>query len=323
LTLNLFYQEPEYDRWLPFDRHIRRPLRRLLRGRPVPGGHTLVFLNLVKGLECLGVSYRINDFRYIRRHADDLACIVGKPHVLLEREWRNPVLFGAAVFSHPSDCPALFEQRPVRRVLVPGPWMQRMFEPYYGDRVTAWPVGIDTDEWSPMGREKSVDILLYDKVRWEHERFEDDLIEPLRTSLRRRGCSISEIRYGHYKPQDLRDALSRCRAAVFLCEHETQGLAYQQMLSSGVPIFAWDRGGVWRDPAYYPRFVEGPVTSVPYWDERCGHTFIDAAQFEVRFDEFWAAARAGAFQPRSYVLDNLTLERCARAYLDIVERIAD
>ena len=97
----------------------------------------------------MGVSYRINDYRYAKRHPDELACIVGKPHVLDMFQWRNPIMFGAAVFSHPLCDPDLLMRFPVRRVLVPGEWMRQMWEPYYGDAVVAWPVGIDTDYWNP------------------------------------------------------------------------------------------------------------------------------------------------------------------------------
>jgi glycosyltransferase involved in cell wall biosynthesis len=316
VTLNLFYQEPDPDRWVAFDRYPRRMLRRLVRGRPRPGGQRMVFLNLMKGLDRLGVPYRVNDFAHARRSPEELACIIGKPHVLFEREWKNPVLFGASVFSHPLDCPDLFDRYPVRRMLVPGEWMRRMCEPYYGDRVTPWPVGIDTDEWCPGPASKSTDLLVYDKVRWEHERHEQALIEPIRAVLRKAGRNFEEIRYGAYQPAELKAALARCRAAVFLCEHETQGLAYQQMLSSGVPVLAWDRGGCWQDPEYYPDRVQfGPVTSVPYWDERCGARFTSGDDFAPAFERFWDAVHAGTFAPREYVLENLTLERCAHKYL--------
>jgi glycosyltransferase involved in cell wall biosynthesis len=317
--LSLFYDEPESDRWLRFDRYPRRVIRRVVRGVARPGGQKMVFLNLAKGLDRLGVPYRVNDYRHAKRHPEELVCIVGKPHVLFERDWRNPILFGAAVFSHPLDCPDLFERYPVRRMLVPGEWMRRMCEPYYGDRVRAWPVGIDTDEWRPRPEPKTVDVLIYDKVRWEHDAYDVSLLQPLKNALSRRGLTWEELRYGRYEPTDLGEALARCRAAVFLCEHETQGLAYQQMLSADVPIFAWDRGGYWQDPDYFPDRVKfGPVTSVPYWDERCGMTFRDAAAFEADFGEFWEGVRSGQFAPRDYVLNNLTLEIAAAAYLEHV-----
>ena len=316
MTLNLFYQEPDPDRWVPFDRYPRRIVRRIVRGEQRPGGQMMVFLNLVKGLDRIGVPYRVNDFRHVRRHPDELACIVGKPNVLFDHEWKNPVLFGASVFSHPLVCPDLFERYPVRHMLVPGEWMREMFEPYYGDRVSAWPVGIDTDAWAPTGEPKQTDFLLYDKVLWDHEAHEESLIRPIKDALDRRGLTYTELRYGSYEPDDLAAALRQCRAAIFLCEHETQGIAYQQMLSSGVPILAWDRGGFWQDPEFYPDRVQfGPVSSVPYWDERCGVKFEDAEAFEPALDEFQERLSKGQFEPRDYMLENLTLEKCAGEYV--------
>ena len=107
---------------------------------------------------------------------------------------------------------------------------------------------------------------------------------------------------------------------IFLCEHETQGIAYQQALSCGVPILAWDQQGPWRDPSYYPKKVTfEPVTSVPYWDERCGLRFADISEFAFRWDEFWYAAGKNRYAPRSYILENLTLEKSALRYLEFVD----
>jgi hypothetical protein len=47
--LNLFYEELDRDRLFPYDRHPRRMIRRLVRGKPKPGGQTRVFLNLCCG----------------------------------------------------------------------------------------------------------------------------------------------------------------------------------------------------------------------------------------------------------------------------------
>ena len=280
-TLNLFYEEPDFDRWLPFDRYPRSLIRRIVRGRPRAGGQTRVFLNLCAGLDIMAIPYRINGYRYIERHPDELACIIGKPHVLNKTHWRNPILFGAAVYSHPLADPDLLKRLPVRKVLVPGEWMRQMCEPYYGGAVVDWPVGIDTESWKrDLDTQKTFDFLLYDKVRWEHQNYELTLIEPIRQELRRRGFTYSEIRYGYYEEETFREKLRTSRAMIFLCEHETQGIAYQQALACGIPILAWDRRGYWRDPEFYPHRVKfGPVTSVPYWDERCGRTFADAGEF--------------------------------------------
>jgi hypothetical protein len=324
-VLNLFYEEPEGDRWLPFDRYPRRIVRRILRGEPEIGGHKRISLNLRAGLDRLGIRYRINDYDHARRNPHELVCIIGKASVLDKVEWKNPILFGAAVFSHPLDDPRLFDRLPVRKILLPGAWMKEMWRPYWDDAVAVWPVGIDTDRWQPREpAEKPFDVLLYDKVRWDHERYESSLIEPIRDTLRQAGRSFREIRYGAYRETEFEAALAQCGAMVFLCEHETQGIAYQQALAAGVPILAWDRGGYWLDPAYFPHRVKfQPVTSVPYWDERCGRIFAAIEEFDNAWRQFWEEFKSGHYDPRAYILDNLTLEKCAQHYMHLVQSVSD
>jgi hypothetical protein len=323
-VLNLFYEELDGDRWLPLDRFPRRIVRRVLRGKPRIGGQKRVFLNLCAGLDRLGIRYRLNDYQHARQHPDELVCIVGKAHVLDRMKWQNPILFGAAVFSHPLDDPHLFERLPIRKVLLPGAWMKEMWRPYWDEPVAVWPAGIDTDRWRPREvAAKPFDVLLYDKVRWDHERYESRLIEPIRGRLRQAGRSFREIRYGAYDEVEFEAALARCRTMIFLCEHETQGIAYQQALACGVPILAWDRGGYWQDPHYFPDKVKyRPVSSVPYWDDRCGRTFAAIEQFDDAWRRFWDEFLSGRYDPRSYILESLTLEKCAQHYLHQVRSIS-
>jgi hypothetical protein len=321
MILNLFYEDKE-DRWLPWDRHIRPVIRRLLFGKPRPSGQVRMFLNLCAGLDKLGIGYRVNDYSYIQNHPDELACIIGRSFVLDKIQWKNPILLGVAVYNHPLDDPNLFNRLPVKTVLVPGEWCAEMFRQYWPD-TEVWPVGIDTDRWLPSReQEKTVDVLLYDKIYWDRDRFVPGLIEPIRSQLRKEGRSFSEIRYGNYQEEDYQAALSRCRTMIFLCQNESQGIAYQQALSCGVPVFAWDPGGSWKDPDYFPHKVRyEPVSSVPYWDDRCGMKFVDIATFKAEWQKFWAQSEAGGFKPREYVLDCLTLERQARQYYEIAQGI--
>lgn len=323
--LNLFYEEPESDRWLPLDRYPRRMIRRLVRGKPRVGGPMRVFLNLCAGLDRIGVPYRVNDYRYIQQHPEEVACIIGKPHVLDKIKWKNPILFGAAVFSHPCDDPQLLERLPISKVLVPGEWMRKMWEPYYGNKVLAWPVGIDTDEWVSIPPEsKDIDILLYDKVLWEYERHKDEIVAPLLVHLEQQGLKVAIIRYGFYREEEFHSLLGRSKAMIFLGQHETQGIAYQQALSCGVPILAWDQGGFWPDPSYFPHKVKfAPVSSVPYWDDRCGVKFKDISEFPTKLEEFLDKLKAQRLAPRDYILENLTLEKCAQQYIEILDEIQE
>lgn len=320
--LNIFYKEPEPDRWFKFDRYPRRLIRRIWRGRERPGGVMLIAISLMKGLDHLGIPYRFNDFKYIKRHPEEIACIIGKPQVLFNRHWQNPVLFGAGVYSHPVECPDLFVKYPnVKRFLVPGEWMRKMCVPYYGDKVLAWPAGIDTHYWSPEpATEKITDFLIYDKRRWAEKQDEDVLLNTITQCLDGKHLNYQFITYGSYTQPELKSKLDRAKAVIFLCTHETQGQAYQQMLSTNTPILAWDRGGYWQDPAYYPHRVKyQPVSSVPYWDERCGLKFADLAEFPAQLDAFMV--QLDSFEPRQYILEHLTLEKSAEMYCAIVEQL--
>src|SRR5207249_3719550 len=106
------------------------------------------------------------------------------------------------------------------------PWYAEMCKPDWR-LVQAWPVGIDTELWQPSKpAKKTIDVLLYDKVRWEHDRYEGALIDPIRRTLRNGGRSFREIRYGFYEEKDFHQALLEARTMIFLCEHEGQGIAY-------------------------------------------------------------------------------------------------
>jgi len=315
--LNLFYAEPDPDRWLRYDRYPRRLIRRLVRGKQRPGGVMTIAINLMKGLDKIGVPYRFNDYKYIKKHPGEIACIIGKPHLLFDRKWENPIMFGAGVYSHPVDCPDLFERYPnVKRFLVPGEWMRLMCAPFYGDKVKAWPVGIDTEHWQSFEGEKEFDFLIYNKIPQGHPRHGTELVNPIVKTLNERGLSFHFIRYGGYTHQELIDKLKTSKAAIFLSEHETQGLACQQILATNTPILAWDPGGYWPDPDYYPDKVKyQPVSSVPYWDERCGAKFTSAGDFEQNMELFLNAL--DSYRPRDYVMENLTLEICAQKYIDL------
>ena len=316
----LYYvREQEPDRWVPGDRFVRPMLRRLVRGRGAPSGVDKVFLNLALGLRRLGIPSEVNlPFRRLR--PDDLVGVIGRGRRSLDGYDRpNPIVAGVAMMTHPSEWPTLCEEYPVVRHLQHSRWANDVYVPYFGSRCTVWPVGIDTEAWRPApAASKRVDFLIYEKFRWDHAHWNSTLLEPALERLRAAGLTYEILHYGAYGPDEYRSALGRARAMLFFCSHESQGLAYQEALSSGVPVLAWDPGEcldpnrfAWGDP-----FI--PATSVPYFDERCGLRFGGASAFAERLAQFLDMQRTGAFAPRDYMLETLTLERCAKLYLHIL-----
>lgn len=318
----LYYrQEPEKDRWVQGDRFIRPLLRRLIRGPRQPLGVDKVFINLCLGLDRLGIAYQVNMPFQDLKPGDQVGVLGAGLHCLDGYEQKNPIVAGIGLMSLPTQWPSLCTDYPVVTYLQACPWATELYKPYFGDRCQTWPVGIDTETWKPNpGIPKSVDVLLYNKICWNHELVQRELVNPVRDVLRRRGKSFEEVRYGAYRSRDYQAALQRARAMIFLCQHESQGIAYQEALSCGVPILAWD-AGKFMDPNWPVGVTSGlPVSSVPYWDSRCGMKFQDLAHFESVLDSFEDGLKRGAFSPRSYILENLTLEKRSSQFIEFLSR---
>ena len=310
----VFYEEPSKDRWFLGDRYPRAAARRLIRGRRVTGYRRLV-QSLRSGLKKLGVSHRFNSYRALQGHADQAVGLLGKRHLLENWTWPNPLVAGPCMLDHPLDMPDLLEKYNVKRYLVAGEWVRKMFEPYFGGKVAVWPIGIDTDIWPDFCNcPKSIDFVVYDKILWRREENVPGVLAPIVKGLRHRGFSHHVIRCGDYREGEYRKLLRRSRYMIFLCEHETQGQAYQEALSCNVPVLAWDRG-LWLDPkcARYEKDAV-PASSVPYFSQDCGLTFKNVSEFSDRLDEFLAMR----FNPRAYVERNLNLENSAQRYLQFL-----
>jgi len=197
--------------------------------------------------------------------------------------------------------------------LVLGKWTYDMFRPIYGNTCVRWHAGIDVEEWGDARfYPKDIDFLIYDKIRWEHERHAAELIRPILQELEARGCRFATIRYKKHDHVTYRRLLERSRSMIFLCEHETQGLAYQEALACNVPVLAWDNG-YWLDPLWLKLSADRiPASSVPFFSDQCGERFRDIAEFTNALDRF--LDRLSSLQPREYVVTHLSMTQSARIY---------
>ena len=321
--IHLYYRtQPARDRYLPGDRYIIPFLRKLIRGKKVSGIEK-VFLNLCKGFDKLRVKYDINlPFQDVLDN--EPVIILGNGRQSLEGySIPNPIIAGIALMTHPSEWPDLIENFPVVKYLQHSSWANKVYISYYGaNHCQEWAAGIDTEKWKPSSStQKTYDLLIYNKIRWQQEEMDISLRLPILGRLDALGISYTEIIYGSYKEKDYLRLLKASRSMLFLCEHESQGIACCEALSMNVPVIAWDQGYCldpnrfnWNDPVI-------PATSVPFFDGRCGATFKNYDEFEAIFDMFWNKVNSGGFSPREYVLENLSLEKSAQGMLKIVKEV--
>jgi glycosyltransferase involved in cell wall biosynthesis len=321
--INLYFRKPPLGhKWIPGDRYVVDFLRRLFKLKKTSGLEK-VFINLCKGLDELKIEYSINQpFKKIRQNEPVVVLGLGK-YSLEGYHSPNPIIAGIGLMTHPSEWPDLCKTYPVARYLQHSEWANNVYIPYYGSKICKnWPAGIDSDKWSPDSElPKKFDFLVYNKLRWNHEQKNVDLKNPMLNKLHSSGLSYHEIVYGQYTEKEYFDLLQQCRAMIFLCEHESQGIACCEALSMNVPVFAWDQGYC-LDPERFK--WNSPIiaaTSVPFFDNRCGMKFTDFNDFENTIDTFWDKLNARSFNPREYILENLTLKKSARQMLDIISSV--
>ena len=311
---------PERDRWVRGDRHVRPLVRRAIRGPAVPGGVDLVFENLRLGLDRLGVPYEVNlPFSKLRR--DDRVGIMGRGrHVLDGYDRPNRLVIGVGLLSAAIEWPTLCDDLPVAAFLQHSPWALEQYRSHYDGHLALWPAGIDVDRWyAAPASTKTVDVLIYDKIRWDREQRVPELLDAAIAEFVRRGLTFEIIRYGAYRPDDFRRALDRCRCMLFLTEHESQGLACNEAMAAGLPVLAWDQGWCLDPKRFDWGLPEIPATSVPFFDERCGERFSSGAALPPALDSFLERLWSGAFAPRDFVLEHLTLEKSARRFLGYLD----
>jgi len=316
---------PVPARWFPGDQYPRALARRVLRRRPepVPSGFSVVARNLSRGLDRIGRRHGLHTRADPPPPGRPFGILHGPIDAVRELAARGPCVVGPGVLSAPEQWPTMFTDTEAALHVQASPWAADLFGRAWPERVRVWPVGIDTGAWAPdPAAAKTVDVLLYDKVRWDRPAVEAALVDPMRAQLQDAGLSVETIRYGHHTPSEFAAALRRCRALLFVCEHETQGLACEEAMAAGVPVLAWDPGE-WADPR---RVAWGipvtPATSVPYFDERCGERFRDLDAFPAALAQLRDGLDAGRYAPRDYVLEHLTLEVCARRYIALLDEAA-
>ncbi|MEE1883922.1 glycosyltransferase family 1 protein [Pedobacter flavus] len=313
-----FIKPKEKNRFFYGDRYIIPFLRKLFKPTKI-GGVEKVFHNLCKSFDKLKVKYWIN-LPFDKIEPSDQLIILGLGRTCLEGyNKENKIVAGIALMTHPSEWPDLTKNYPISKYLQHSEWAKNVYVPYYGDQICdTWFSGIDTDEWKPKQQQKEIDVLIYDKIRWQDSH---NLLEKICQNLSEKNLNFSIIKYGSYNEQDYKKLLENSKSMIFLSSHESQGFACCEALAMDVPVFAWDQGFCldpnrfkWNDPIM-------PATSVPFFNEQCGDKFKDVKEFQLKFDQFFKNVQLNKYRPRNYILENLTLEKSGQRMLEILKTV--
>lgn len=185
-----------------------------------------------------------------------------------------------------------------KNFVVPSEWVKTLYKSCYlcdDSNISVWPVGIDTEKFNDLNRKKDIDCLIYAKGRE---------IGELGKLLDRNGLSSVVLTYGLYQEAQLVEYTKRCKFCILLTGTESQGIAYMEILSSGLPCFVLDTK-TWNS---------APVTSVPYFSDQCG--MICGSDMYTDFNKF--LKNLDNYIPRRYITEYHTLEKSATRYVDLL-----
>ncbi|WGV98426.1 glycosyltransferase family 1 protein [Vibrio sp. YMD68] len=276
-------------------------------------GFYSAFLGLVKSLEAVGCDVRVNDFKLARKHPDYPIGVAGFPSVLDIVDLPNPKIFGPGDFGLPDQSQRVTHDPSFKKLIQPCEWFTKIYQPFCGDKMLPWFAGIDCEKLTDLSHyPKQFDFLLYDKIHWDREQKNVSVTERIKAYLDKRGLTYTSVRYGHHHFSQFVEGLKSSRALLYISEHETQGLAYQEALASNIPVLAWNEQKIIDPELAKYNTSDLQVSSVPYFDSRCGMTF-KIENFESVCDQF--IGQMSAFKPREYAQSTLSLKIAGHRYL--------
>jgi hypothetical protein len=192
-------------------------------------------------------------------------------------------------------------------------WKTRGAEEYL--QIKIFPFPVDTNRFSPLPIEQKAqreNVLVYYKHRYPEDfnRLKAFLIEKNLQNAR-----LFDYRQ-RYNENDYLAYLKTCKYGIILDAHESQGFAIEEALSCDVPLLVWNAQTMNQEvgSSYDPV----PCTSISYWDERCGEYFHHYEELEAAFQTFQTKLEQNQYNPRQYILENLSTEKCAERFMDLI-----
>lgn len=263
-------------------------------------GPKKVVLNLIKGLEKIGYPYVINKALDTTERLwihDDISALEKSSFI----PDKVKTLAGPNLFINPKDIP---DEINLSKIIYIHPsqgvkeiWKKKGYEK---SPIEIWPVGIDTDEFKPTEKPKKY-ILVYLKNREEKD------LESVKNILKSKEYKI--VRYGNYNEKEYKEHLLQSKYIIWVGCPESQGLALEEALSMNIPVLVIDEG----------KTECGEVlTSAPYFNERCGLIINNFDNLENAIASM--ETQLLEFKPREYILENLSLEKQARDFVNLYEK---
>jgi hypothetical protein len=314
---------PIYSSPMRMYRGARRLVRHLMKpGVPLPHtspypGHFALVRSVVEGLSAIQADFNFNPVSF-----GELGRVVYAPanEALLQaaglkRSGAVDFLVAGPVNALFADeCNSILQVPEIDLLIIPSEWTRQFYRDVrsLAAKSRVCTCGVDAGYWQPTGRNRERAAVVY----WKSG--EEGFCEEVEAIVRQCGLEPLRIRSRHgehriFTQADYRDMLDRSVVGVFLSSFETQGIALAEAWSMNVPTMVWDPRGdaEWRGR----RFTAG--SSAPYLTPATGAAFRGIGELKPALDR--ALQSPGSFQPRDWVLENMTDPVCSRRLYELIK----
>jgi hypothetical protein len=168
----------------------------------------------------------------------------------------------------------------------------------------ACPFGIDIEHIAEVPPQGRTDIMVY----FKHRR--PECLSAVTTLLNQEKVVYKVFRYGSYVDADFKRALQNTKFVIWIGSHESQGFAFQETLTSNVPILVWDVKSM------HDEYINGVqwtgytapllATAANVWSDKCGIKIYSSEELPDSYNEM--NLRLATFSPRNVIAATHSLE---------------
>lgn len=194
----------------------------------------------------------------------------------------------------------------------PSVWVCELWKNYGAENVIPikdFPFPVEVEKFSPNQHSQKHEVFIYFKRRKPEE------LEYVKQFLNNKNITYKIFDYVQkYNENDYLKCLQNAKYGIIIDAHESQGFAIEEALSCNVPLLVWNTGVMSQE--YGSNYPNIPCSSIAYWDERCGVYFYKIEEFETSYNEF--INKLETYNPRAYIMENLSPQKCGERFIELV-----
>jgi hypothetical protein len=276
-------------------------------------GPDAVLESLIRGLNKNNTPFKLNS----RPSPEDTIHVISNIEAL---RWAiaqkklgkiKKLIAGPNLVVVPTDYEKILDNEALDKILVPSEWVRKFYALHLSknkEKIIVWPSGVEVPNENQLGDKKSDDKKCLVYIKHAPEALATSVLDHLKNKC----VDFSIINYGNYSKQKYQEELTKSTYMIYLQKAESQGLALQEAWAMNIPTLVWDCG-YWE---LGTNKIEYEKISCPYLNDESGMTFAGKEDFGLKLNSF--LERLNSFEPRKYVLRELSDEVSARKYSAII-----